>query len=65
MQSAEVVNMQSTLLLLCARLLVKRGLELGVRSSCLTSPADQYQLLELEACSYFGLAVGAVQHRRV
>lgn len=55
-QRAEVVK--SAMLLLCAWLLVNRGLELGVCSSCLTSPVDQYQLLELEACSYFDRAVG-------
>lgn len=48
------------LLLLCAWFLLNRGLELGVCSSCLTSPVDQYQQLALDAGSYFDLAVGAM-----
>lgn len=38
--------------------LVKRGLGRGVCTSCLTSPVDQDPLLEIEARSHSGLAMG-------
>lgn len=59
-QRAEVVDVLRALLLFRAWILLNRGLQLGVCTSCLTSPLDQYQLLALEAGSYVDLPVGAM-----